>query len=140
MAQAVELQNPPVQESAPARGRRGSPWTGLWAVVGKEMADQLASTRMVILEVLILLTAVGAVYAVMQNVKQTVSEDPFIFLRLFTTARDPLPAFVVFLSFLVPLIAIAISMGMVLALTRRKPEKRKQVGLLDFVQRSLPAE
>ena len=37
-------------------------------------------------------------------------------------------------------IAIAISMGMVLALTRRKPEKRKQVGLLDFVQRSLPAE
>ncbi len=109
MAQAVELQNPPVQESAPARGRRGSPWTGLWAVVGKEMADQLASTRMVILEVLILLTAVGAVYAVMQNVKQTVSEDPFIFLRLFTTARDPLPAFVVFLSFLVPLIAIAIS-------------------------------
>jgi len=37
-------------------------------------------------------------------------------------------------------IAIAISMGMVLALTRRKPEKRKQVGLLDFVQRTMPAE
>ena len=37
-------------------------------------------------------------------------------------------------------IAIAISMGMVLALTRRKPERRKQIGMLDFVQRSLPAE
>jgi cell division protein FtsW len=37
-------------------------------------------------------------------------------------------------------IAIAISMGMVLALTRRKPEKRKQVGLAEFVQRALPAE
>lgn len=109
MAQAVELQSPPAEQAAPVRSRRGSPWTGLWAVVGKEMADQLASTRMVILEVLILLTAVGAVYAVMQNVKQTVSQDPFIFLRLFTTARDPLPAFVGFLSFLVPLIAIAIS-------------------------------
>lgn len=37
-------------------------------------------------------------------------------------------------------IAIAISMGMVLALTRRKPEKRKQVGPFDFAQRTLPAE
>ncbi|MGN6536509.1 MAG: putative lipid II flippase FtsW [Mesorhizobium sp.] len=37
-------------------------------------------------------------------------------------------------------IAIAISMGMVLALTRRKPERRKQVGFTDFVRRTLPAE
>ncbi|HHY58079.1 MAG TPA: ABC transporter permease [Chloroflexi bacterium] len=109
MAQTLELpsQSAPVETST--RGRRGSPWTGLWAVVGKEMADHLSSVRMQILEVLILLTAVGAVYAVMQNVRQTVSQDPFIFLRLFTTARDPFPAFVGFLSFLVPLIAIAIS-------------------------------
>ncbi len=109
MAQTLELpsQSAPVETST--RGRRGSPWTGLWAVVGKEMADHLSSVRMQILEVLILLTAVGAVYAVMQNVRQTVSQDPFIFLRLFTTARDPFPAFVGFLSFLVPLIAISIS-------------------------------
>jgi cell division protein FtsW len=37
-------------------------------------------------------------------------------------------------------IAIAISMGMVLALTRRKPEKRKPVGLGDYIQRAMPAE
>jgi len=109
MAQSLELSSQPAPSDAPARGRKGSPWTGLWAVVGKEMADHLSSVRMQILEVLILLTAVGAVYAVMQNVRQTVSQDPFIFLRLFTTARDPFPAFVGFLSFLVPLIAIAIS-------------------------------
>lgn len=109
MAQTLELPSQPAPAQASTRGRRGSPWTGLWAVVGKEMADHLSSVRMQILEVLILLTAVGAVYAVMQNVRQTVSQDPFIFLRLFTTARDPFPAFVGFLSFLVPLIAIAIS-------------------------------
>jgi cell division protein FtsW len=37
-------------------------------------------------------------------------------------------------------IAIAVSMGMVLALTRRKPEKRKPVGLGDYMQRAMPAE
>lgn len=109
MAQTLESPSQPASVGAPTRGRKGSPWTGLWAVVGKEMADHLSSVRMQILEMLILLTAVGAVYAVMQNVRQTVSQDPFIFLRLFTTARDPFPAFVGFLSFLVPLIAIAIS-------------------------------
>ncbi|KQZ81374.1 cell division protein FtsW [Mesorhizobium sp. Root157] len=36
-------------------------------------------------------------------------------------------------------IAIALSMGMVLALTRRRPEKRKQAGH-GFLQRSMPAE
>ena len=37
-------------------------------------------------------------------------------------------------------IAIALSMGMVLALTRKKPQRRKQVGLGGFPQRVLPAE
>jgi cell division protein FtsW len=38
------------------------------------------------------------------------------------------------------LIAIAVSMGMVLALTRKRPEKRKQPGVLSFAERPLPAE
>ncbi|MFN3980433.1 MAG: ABC transporter permease [Caldilinea sp.] len=109
MAQTIELSADQTHAAVQARGRHGSPWTGLWAVVGKEMADHLSSVRMQILEALILLTAVGVVYAVMQSVRQTVSQDQFVFLRLFTTARDPFPAFVGFLSFLAPLIAIAIS-------------------------------
>ncbi|HIQ04572.1 MAG TPA: ABC transporter permease [Anaerolineae bacterium] len=91
------------------RVREGSPWTGLWAVVAKEMADHLTSARMQILELLILLTAFGTVYATLQNLRTTVGQDPFLFLRLFTTARDPLPAFAGFLGFLVPLIAIALA-------------------------------
>lgn len=89
--------------------REGSPWTGLWAVVGKEMADHLTSARMRILEVLIALTAFGTVYAAVQNLRTSVEQDPFLFLKLFTTSQDPLPAFVGFLGFLVPLIAIALA-------------------------------
>lgn len=89
--------------------REGSPWTGLWAVVFKEMADLLTSARMRILEILIVLTAVGAIYAAMQQIRQTVGRDPFLFLRLFTTTQAPIPAFVEFLGILVPLIAIALT-------------------------------
>ncbi len=88
--------------------REGSPWTGLWAVVAKEMADYLTSVRLLILEVLVLLTAVGTVYAATQDIRAAAGQDQFLFLRLFTTGRDPLPAFVGFLGFLVPLIAIAL--------------------------------
>ncbi len=88
--------------------REGSPWTGLWAVVTKEMADHLTSVRMFFLELLIVLTAIGTVYAAAQNLRSA-SQDRFLFLRLFTTAREPLPAFVGFLGFLVPLLAIAMA-------------------------------
>ncbi|NLF12864.1 MAG: ABC transporter permease [Anaerolineaceae bacterium] len=89
------------------RAREGSPWTGLWAVVGKEMADHLTSARMRILEVLIVLTAAGTVYAAVQSLAG--GDDVFLLLRLFTTAQDPIPAFAGFLGFLIPLIAIALA-------------------------------
>jgi len=99
----------PVEGVQGSRVREGSPWRGLWAVVGKDMADHLTSARMFILEVLILITAVGTVYVALQNLRENAGEEPFVFLRLFTTAQDPLPAFVGFLSFLVPLLAIALA-------------------------------
>ncbi len=85
--------------------REGSPWRGLWAVVAKEMADHLTSVRMGILEVIVLLTAAVTLYMALQNLS---SGGEFLFLKLFTTSQDPLPAFVGFLGFLVPLIAIAL--------------------------------
>lgn len=91
------------------RVREGSPWTGLWAVVAKEMADALTSTRMLILEILIVLTAVGTVYAAAHNLQQATDQSRFMFLKLFTTGQDPVPAFVGFLGFLVPLLAIALA-------------------------------
>lgn len=88
--------------------REGSPWTGLWAVVAKEMADYLTSVRLLILEVLTVLTAIGTVYAATQELRNA-GETQFLFLRLFITPRDPLPALVGFLGFLIPLIAIALA-------------------------------
>ncbi len=88
--------------------RLGSPWTGLGAVLTKEMADHLTSARMQILELLIVLTAVGTGYAALQNL-QTGGNRHFLFLQLFSTGKDPLPSFAGFLGFLVPLIAIALA-------------------------------
>lgn len=100
---------PALLREGPGARREGSPWTGLWAVVMKEMADHLSSVRMRLLEGLILLTALGTVYAAIQSIRQTIGEDPFLFLKLFTTSQDPLPySFVAFIAFLIPLTAIAL--------------------------------
>ncbi|MCS7285738.1 MAG: ABC transporter permease [Anaerolineae bacterium] len=89
--------------------REGSPWKGLWAVMTKEMADHLTSVRMQILEALIALTAFVTVYAAIQKIRTVIGHDPFLFLKLFTENREPLPAFVGLLGFLVPLVAIALA-------------------------------
>jgi ABC-2 type transport system permease protein len=88
--------------------RSGSPWTGCGTVFMKEFADHLGSARMRVLEWLVLLTGIGAVYTAIQNLKTTTSQDPFLFLRLFTDSRDPLPSFVAVLGFLIPLVAIGL--------------------------------
>jgi ABC-2 type transport system permease protein len=89
--------------------REGSPFTGLSTIALKEAADHMTSIRMHLVMLLVLLTALGAIYAAIGQIKQTVGEDPFLFLRLFTTAQNPLPSFVTFLGFLLPLVAIALA-------------------------------
>ena len=88
--------------------REGSPWTGLGAVFLKEFADHLSSTRMRVLEWLVILTAAAALYGAIHQVRDTTAEDPFAFLRLFTGSRQPLPSFVSMLGFLIPLMAIGL--------------------------------
>src|SRR6059036_1105195 len=88
--------------------REGSPWTGLWAVVLKELADLLSSVRMQLLELLIFLTAFAATFVASRQLRATVAEDPYIYLKLFTTGQEPLPSFVAFLGFFLPLAAISL--------------------------------
>ena len=88
--------------------REGSAFQGLGVVMLKELSDHLTSLRMRVLEWLVVLVALAALYGAIQQIKDTTAEDPFLFLRLFTTSRDPLPSFVSFLSFLVPLMAIGL--------------------------------
>ena len=88
--------------------REGSAFAGLGVVTLKELSDHLTSVRMRVLEWLVVLVALAALYGAIQQIKDTTAEDPFLFLRLFTTSREPLPSFVSFISFLVPLMAIGL--------------------------------
>lgn len=88
--------------------REGSPWQGLGVVILKELSDHFGSVRMRVLEWLVVLTALAAVYGAIQQIRDVTAQDPFLFLHLFTTARQPLPSFVAFLGFLVPLMAIGL--------------------------------
>lgn len=103
------LTDPAEQKNFVERRREGSPWTGIWSVVLKEMADHLSSTRIFILNILIVLAAVGTIYVATQDIQQTVSQDQFLYLRLLTSAREPLPAFVSLLAFFIPLVSIALA-------------------------------
>jgi len=88
--------------------REGSAFSGLGVVMLKELSDHLTSWRMVIMEWLVVLTAIGVVYTGIQQIREVSAEDPFLLLRLFTRAREGLPSLVSVLSFLVPLVAIGI--------------------------------
>lgn len=88
--------------------REGSPWQGLGVVTLKELSDHLSSARMRVLEWLVVLTTAAALYGAIQQVRDQTAEDLFLYLRLFTTAREPLPSFVSFLAFLVPIMAIGL--------------------------------
>jgi ABC-2 type transport system permease protein len=90
--------------------REGSPWQGLGVVFMKELADHLASVRMIVLELLVVVTAFVAVYGAVQQLTLSSAEDPYLYLRLFTATSErlPVPSFVSFLVFLVPLMAIGL--------------------------------
>jgi ABC-2 type transport system permease protein len=88
--------------------REGYPLKGLGIVALKEAADHMTSARMHLIMLLVLLTAVGAVYGAIDRIRDTTAEDAYLFLKLFTVAREPLPSFAAFLGFLLPLVAIAL--------------------------------
>ena len=87
--------------------REGSPFAGLSTVALKEAADHLNSTRIHLVMLLVLLTAVGSVYAAIGQVKLTLGEDLSCSCAC-SPRQPPLPSFVSFLGFLVPLVAIAL--------------------------------
>jgi ABC-2 type transport system permease protein len=88
--------------------REGSPWTGLGAVVLREFNDNLTSVRMRLLQALVFITGFAAAYSAIGEIKNVVGEDPFVFLKIFTVAKEPLPSFLAFLGFLIPIVAITL--------------------------------
>ena len=91
--------------------REGSPWRGLGTVFLKEMSDNLSSARMRVLELLVVLFGAVVVYFAAEQIRQTIAEDRFLFLRLFappTTAGETSLTFTLVLNILVPLVAIGL--------------------------------
>lgn len=86
---------------------------GLLAVFRKEMADNFASKRFLIMFTLILLAGLSATYTSAQAIRGAVSsadaDTSFVFLKLFTVSAGSLPSFVSFVGFLGPLVGL--SMG-----------------------------
>ncbi len=84
---------------------------GLLAVFRKEMADNFASRRFLIMFGLILLAGLSATYTAAQSIRGDVSSQDaaagFVFLRLFTVSSGTLPSFVSFVGFLGPLVGLA---------------------------------
>lgn len=83
-----------------------------WVIVHKEISDYVRSWRFVILIAIIALTCMGSMYTSMTSIgkalKMSEPEDSFFFLKLFTVSDGSLPSFIVFISFLGPLLGISL--------------------------------
>lgn len=82
-------------------------------MVRKEVADHVRSWRFIIMVVLVLLTFLGAMYVSLKNISSAVAneQDPdrlFVYLKLLTTTDGTLPPFHIFITFLGPLLGIAL--------------------------------
>ncbi len=81
-----------------------------WVIVNKEISDIVRSWRFLIMLGLIVLTCMGSLYTALDDfskaIKASDPEDTFFFLKLFTHTDGTLPSFIVFISFLGPLLGI----------------------------------
>ena len=82
-------------------------------MVRKEVADHVRSWRFIVMVILIILTFIGSIYMALGNIRQAVANesDPdhlFVYLKLLTITDKTFPPFHVFMSFLGPLLGIAL--------------------------------
>lgn len=83
----------------------------LWVLYKKELADHLRSKRFAIIIFLVAVTGLSSIYAAANGIRNAVAQqdgDTFVFLKLFTTAGGSIPSFASFISFLGPLVGLAL--------------------------------
>lgn len=84
------------------------------AILRKELADYFTSIRFLVLFVLVLLASAAGLYAAYQGVRTALMETGavtgggFVFLTLFTSSGELIPALTFFISLFVPIIGIAL--------------------------------
>jgi len=85
-----------------------------WVMVQKEFGDHVRSWRFIILLAIITLACIGSIYAAVTALREGVSllggdaDTEYLFLSMFTVSNGTLPNFLTFLSFLAPLIGVAL--------------------------------
>lgn len=84
-----------------------------WVMVQKDISDHVRSLRFIILIVLIILTCFGTLYNAMSHLNEALhnTKDPnnmFAFLKLLTATDGSLPSFLLFMSFMSPLLGISL--------------------------------
>lgn len=79
-------------------------------MVKKEVADHIRSRRFMVMLMLVVLVFAGTLYISMSHIRQATGgpEQNFVFLKLLTLSDGTLPTFHTFLSFLGPLLGIAL--------------------------------
>ncbi|MBI2934306.1 MAG: ABC transporter permease [Chloroflexi bacterium] len=80
-------------------------------IVRKELTDQFRSKRYIILFLLVAVVSLVASYSAGQTIREVLSRataSTFVFLNLFTTSGDIFPSFFAFISFLGPIVGIAL--------------------------------
>lgn len=103
-------------DQAEKAARAERPASPFWVMVQKEFGDHIRSWRFIILLAIVTLACIGSIYAAVTALKNgqtsgdgsTDTTSSFLFLQMFTESDGSLPNFLTFLSFLAPLIGIAI--------------------------------
>lgn len=98
---------------AEEEGRAERITSPFWVMVQKEFSDHIRSWRFVILLAIVTVACIGSIYAALTALREGLSgkqdaDTSFLFLRMFTVSYGAMPNFLTFISFLAPLIGIAI--------------------------------
>jgi len=86
-------------------------------MVNKEISDHVKSWKFIIIVALILLTTFASIYSILNLIKNNAAvinqENDFIFLKLFTATSNGIPNFMTLISFLGPILGIALGFDLV---------------------------
>lgn len=97
-------------EAAGAGQARDAAISPFWVIVQKDFGDHIRSWRFTILLAIIFLACIGSIYSAVSAIRGGALNDDlnFLFLQMFTISDGTLPNFVTFVTFLGPLMGIAL--------------------------------
>jgi ABC-2 type transport system permease protein len=102
----------PFRNQAKDEVRPAASSSSFWIMVHKEFGDHIRSWRFAILMGIILLACIGSVYSAITALRSgsaaEQAEEGFLFLQVFTLSDGTLPSFISFVTFLGPLMGIAL--------------------------------